>query len=209
MLPLRIVETQRADFDGPIIEIWREDVFVGMVFWDGEASVVQVYPSGDGDVHDLELRDLVRVLDLAEQIVDPGAFEDEESSLQERIAGAGWDDEDPVTVELVGEFDPQAAHRTTDGEGFFPRAVAEAFLVRCEELGLAVVEMEGADLDGEVVIPRPGLTLTVRPEAVMGWPEFRSYANARAADALAAWPHRSSLMISFVVQQPDGETFVA
>ena len=50
MIPLRIVETEREDFDGPIVELWRDDEFIGMVFWDGETSVVQVYPSKDGDV---------------------------------------------------------------------------------------------------------------------------------------------------------------
>ena len=30
MLPLRIVETDREGFDEPIVELWRDDDFVGM-----------------------------------------------------------------------------------------------------------------------------------------------------------------------------------
>ena len=68
MIPLRIVETEREDFDGPIVELWRDDDFVGMVFWDGEAAVVQIYPDEDGDVHDLEIRELLQTLDTAERM---------------------------------------------------------------------------------------------------------------------------------------------
>ena len=53
MYPLRIVETDRDGFDQTVVELWREDEFVGMVFWDGSVPVVQIYPAGD-DVHDLE-----------------------------------------------------------------------------------------------------------------------------------------------------------
>jgi hypothetical protein len=213
MLPLRIVETDREGFEEPVVELWRDDEFVGMVFWDGEAAVVQVYPAAEGDVHDLELRDLLRVLDMAERIVDPFAMDDDDGLGELRLAVAetegGWDEEDPATVELVEEFDPQALHRSDDGEGYFPGSIAPSFITRCEELGLAVVEMEGFDWDGRALAARPGLELMVRPETAMSWGEFRSYANARAADTLNDWPTRDTLVIAFVVQQPDGETFVA
>lgn len=212
MLPLRIVETDREGFDEPVVELWRDDEFVGMVFWDGEATVVQVYPAAAGDVHDLELRDLLRVLDMAERIVDPLAMEDDglgELRMAVAETEGGWEDEHPATVELVEEFDPQAAHRSEDGEGYFPASIAPAFITRCEELGLAVVEMEGFDWDGRSLAARPGLELMIRPETMMSWGEFRVYANARAADTLNDWPTRETLVVAFVVQQPDGETFVA
>lgn len=212
MIPLRIVETEREDFDGPIVELWRDDEFIGMVFWDGETSVVQVYPSKDGDVYDLEIRDLQRALDTAERMVDADAYGDGEfTELRAAAVQAAdeWQDEDPATVELVGEFDSQAAHRSEDGEGYFPRDAAEGFIRKCEELGLAVVEMEGFDWDGRQLSARPGLVLVVRPEEMMTWPQFKTYANARVAETLAEWPGRDSLTVAFVVQQPDGETFVA
>jgi hypothetical protein len=221
MLPLRIVETEREDFDEPVVEIWMEDEFVGMVFWDGSATVVQIYPSGEDDVHDLDVRDLFRVLEMAEKIVDPLAFDEVDGLIQ--LGGAraqakreeqdesedDWSDEDPATVDLLSEFDPLAAFRSEDGEGFFPRDVAERFVRRCDELRLAVVEMEGFDLVAGELKARPGLELVVRPQPVMSATEFYLHANATALDHLDGWPRRGSLVVAFVVQQQDGETIVA
>jgi hypothetical protein len=222
MLPLRIVETEREDFDEPVVEIWTETEFVGMVFWDGTSTIVQIYPSADDDVHDLDMRELFRVLEMAEKIVDPLAF-DEVGGLIQLGAGRAqakreedtgsdeddWEDEDPATVELLSEFDPLAAFRSEDGEGFFPRDIAERFVRRCDDLRLAVIEMEGFDLiDGELKA-RPGLELVVRPQPVMSASEFYLHANATALDHLDGWPRRDTLVVAFVVQQQDGETIVA
>jgi hypothetical protein len=220
VLPLRIVESERDGFDGPIVELWRDDEFVGMVFWDEDATIVQIYPDEDGDVKDLEARELMRVLDIAERIVSPVADEEEFSDLRAAFGGSvvsgdapadddEWGDEHPSTLTLVGEFDPQAVHRTEDGEGFFPKDVADEFIRRCDELDLAVVEMEGFDLEGRSLIPRPNMSLIVRVEGDTDWSVFRATANGRALDTLQEWPSRSSLVVAFVVQQPDGETFVA
>ena len=207
MYPLRIVETERDGFDQTVVELWREDEFVGMVFWDGSVPVVQIYPAGD-DVHDLELNDLVRVLDTAQRIVDPLAFDEVEGFVDLSGTGDDWDDEDPTTTTLVTEFDPQAVHRSEDGEGFFPVAVAAAFIRKCEDLGLAVVEMEGFDLVRGRLKGRPGLELMARPQEAVSFAEFRSQANDTAASTLAKWPSRQSMVIAFVIQQPDGETVV-
>ncbi len=214
MIPLRIVESEREGFDQPVVELWRDDEFIGMVFWDEDVVVVQIYPDDAGDVHDLEARDLMRVLELAERIVAPDEYsDDEQGDFEIRIAptdgGDGWGNEDPATLQLVAEFDPQAAHRTADGEGFFPLGVAEAFIERCEEIGLAVVEMEGFDLEGEALVPRPNLNLTVRAPGIDEWSLFRSVANGQARDTLASWRPRPTLVVAFVVQEPGGDTFVA
>lgn len=212
MIPLRIVETERDDFEGPIVELWRDDEFVGQVFWDGEMTIVQIYPSGDGDVHDLPAADLHRVLDTAERIVEPFGFEQGDfvelrREVSERTEGSDAGDEG--VERLTTEFDSLAVYRAEEGEGFFPRDVAERFIRRCDELALAVVEMEGFDLEGGQLKPRPGLELMIRPESMMSWPEFRAYANARAADTLAGWPQRETMVLAFVIQQPDGDTIVA
>ena len=218
MIPLRIIETDREDFDEPVVEIWMENEFVGMVFWDGSSTVVQIYPAGEDDVHDLEVRDLFRVLEMAERIVDPLAFDQVDGLVQ--VGGAraqakredeadDWSEEDPATVDLLSEFDPLAAFRSEDGEGFFPRDVALNFVRRCQELRLAVVEMEAFDLVGGDLKARPGLELVVQPQPVMSPAEFQSYANATATDHLDGWPRRDTLVIAFVVQQLDGETIVA
>ncbi len=228
MIPLRIVETEREDFDQPVVELWRDDEFVGMVFWDDDTPVVQIYPDDDGDVKDLDVRELIRVLDMAEQIVSPVAdaaeFAELRASLGIRRAepdaedeaddgGGGdeqsWESEHPATMTLLDEFDPQAVHRTSDGEGFFPRPVAEEFIKRCDELDLAVVEMEGFDLEGAVLVPRPNLDLVVRVQGPTAWDVFRPAANARALDTLLDWPSRATLVVAFVLQQPDGDTIVA
>jgi hypothetical protein len=229
MIPLRIVETERADFDQPVVELWRDDEFVGMVFWDDDTPVVQIYPDDDGDVKDLDVRELIRVLDMAEQIVSPVADASEFSELRASFGirsaepeeeGEGeaveeaedqdrWEADHPATMTLLDEFDPQVVHRTSDGEGFFPRSVAEEFIKRCDELDLAVVEMEGFDLEGAVLVPRPNLDLVVRVQGPTSWDVFRPAANARALDTLLDWPSRSTLVVAFVFQQPDGDTIVA
>ena len=110
MNPIRIVETEREDFDEPVVELWSENEFVGMVFWDGSSTIVQIYPAADGDVHDLEMRDLFRALEMAERIVDPLAFDQVEGLVQVGEARAqakreeessDWSEEDPATVELL------------------------------------------------------------------------------------------------------------
>lgn len=211
MLPIQLAETERDDFDGPIVELWRGDAFIGMIFWDGNAPIVQIYPDGDGEVHNLDVNELQRLLDTALQMVDPEAFDDDLTELREAaaVANSPTAQDHPATTELLEDFDDQSVYRTDDGEGFFPKKVAEAFIAKCEELDLAVVEMEGFDLEGGTLVPRPKLDLQVKPQAIMAWPEFRTYANATAADTLRAWPSRSSIVIAFVFQQPDTETIVA
>ena len=219
MIPLRVVESDRDDFDEPVVELWRENEFVGMVFWDEEVAVLQVYPDADGDVFDLDLTDVFRVLGIAEAIVTPEEYRTTADDLgaPEFTSGGdaddgpddGWQKEQPATVALVGEFDPQAKTRSESGEGFFGRQVAFDFIARCNELDLAAVEMEGFDFDGSVLKPRPTLVLAVALPGMNDWSVFRPAANALAQDTLSDWPARSSLVVAFVVQQPDGETFVA
>jgi hypothetical protein len=209
MIPITMVETDRDDFEGTVVELWRADSFVGMVFFDGAAPIVQIYPDGDDDVHDLDVRELQVLLDTAVRIVDPAALDEDLADLREAARTAGWEGEHPATAELLSEFDDRAVHRTEDGEGFFERAVADAFIARCEELDLAVVEMEGFDLvDGELG-PDTGLELAVTPQSMMTWSEFRTFANATAASKLAEWPMHDSLVVAFVFQQPDAEIIVA
>ena len=212
MLPIQLAETERDDFDGPIVELWRGDDFIGMIFWDGNAPIVQIYPDSDGDVQDLDINELQRLLDTALKIVDPEAFGEEFDDLRAAVAEVNeteWSQDHPATTELLAEFDGQAVYRTEDGEGFFPKAVATAFIGKCEEIDLAVVEMEGFDLEGGTLIARPKLDLQVSPQSVMSWSEFRTFANASAQDTLRSWPNRESLVVAFVFQQPDMETIVA
>ena len=215
MLPLRIVETDRPEFDEPVVELWREDEFVGMVFWDGEEAIAQIYPDGAGDVHDIEIGDLIRVLDIAARIVTPlDQLPDDEDgdyleAFNESVPEGEWNEEDPATSALTTEFDTRVVFRTEDGEGFFDRSTAIEIVERCEQLGLAVIEVDGFDLDGAVLIPRAELGIVITAPGDIGWGVRVAAANAQVRAALESWPARPTLVAALVIQQPDGESFVA
>lgn len=209
-----MVETDRPEFDEPVVELWRDDEFVGMVFWDGEESIAQIYPDRDGDVHDLEIGDLMRVLDMAVRIVTPvdQLSEEDEPYLQAFNATApegDWDEESPATRSFTAEFDPQVVFRAEDGEGFYGRDTVLEMVSRCEELGLAAIEVDAFDLEGSVLIPRPELGVFVDAPAGMEWGVRSAAANAQVREHLTAWPSRPSLVAAVLIQQPDGESFVA
>lgn len=215
MLPLRIVETDRPEFDEPVVELWREDEFVGMVFWDGEESIVQIYPDGVGDVHDIEMGDLMRVLDLAARIVTPlDQLADDDGgdylrAFNEAAPEGEWDEEDPATRSLTAEFDTRVVFRAEDGEGFFDRDTAIEIVERCEQLGLAAIEVDGFDLEGAVLIPRAELGIVIAAPGDIGWGVRAAAANAQVRAALESWPSRPTLVAALVIQQSDGESFVA
>lgn len=215
MIPFRIVESDREGFDTPVVELWRDDEFVGMVFWDGETSILQIYPDDDGDVKDLDIDDLFRAIEFANQIVTPEEYKTGDFDELKAAVAAGSDDgedayeySNPGVTALFDEFDDQAAHRNEDGEGFFPKAAALQFVARCDEFDIAVVEMEGFDLDLDELTPRPHLTFLAR-SIEDTWETFRPGANGTAAVRLREWPDRESLVVAFVIQLEDGETLVA
>jgi hypothetical protein len=214
MLPLRIVETDRPEFEEPVVELWREDEFVGMIFWDGEDAIVQIYPDRDGDVHDVEINDLLRVLDIAIRIVTPEDLLEDDGgeylqAVNDTLSEGEWDDEHPATAALTAEFDSRVVLRTEDGEGFFDRDVALELLDRCEQLDLAAIELDGFDLEGSVLIPRPELGVAISAPRDLDWGVRRAAANAQIRVALESWPARPTMVAALVIQQPGGETFVA
>ncbi|MGI9667832.1 MAG: hypothetical protein ACR2N2_12190 [Acidimicrobiia bacterium] len=210
MRPIRLIETERDDFEGSICEFWSGDLFIGMAYWDGESTILQIYPDSNGDVHDLDVRELQMLLDTAIRIVDPDAFDDEMDDLRAAAGEPQWSEgEHPATVALLGEFDEQAVHRTDDGEGFFPRSVASNFIAKCEELDLAVTEMDGFELVRGELAAMEELVLEVPEQPMMTWSQFRSFANAMVTDTLSNWPSRETLVVAFVLKQPDGEEIVA
>lgn len=68
--------------------------------------------------------------------------------------------------------------------------------------------MEALDWDGAALVPRPDLHLVVQAEPGATWEAFRPQANATVTARLRDWPQRDSLVLSFVVQLPDGDTRV-
>jgi hypothetical protein len=252
VIPLRLVETDREDFDEPVVELWRDDEFVGFVFWD-DGPIVQIFKDRDEDVFDLDVHDLLRILDVAERIVTPGddALARLKDTIKNRITVPGsngaddddddWDDdddhdapdaavreaeptvgaahdeepsdddwegEDPAVFALASEFDGLAVHRSDESEGYFDRETAGRLIARCDQLDLAVSEMEAFDLEGPILMPRPNLSLVVEDTLGAGWPTYRRHANSVAADTLRQWPTRPSLVVAFVVQTSDGDDVV-
>ena len=69
--------------------------------------------------------------------------------------------------------------------------------------------MEGFDLEDGELRARANLVLAVTMPGVDEWSVFRPAANALANDTLRGWQERDTLVVAFVVQQPDGESFVA
>ena len=125
-------------------------------------------------------------------------------------AAESWGaDEHPATVQLLAEFDERAVFRSDDGEGFFNRNTASQFISKCEDLDLAVVEMDGLRYDGNEVASVEGLELEVPDQPMMTWSEFRAFANANAHGSLDNWPTDEDLVVAFVFRQPDGEDIVA
>ncbi len=185
-----------------------------MVFWDGEETLVQIYPDGGGDVFDLEIGDLMRVLDIAIRIVTPADLleEDEGEFLQAYNASAPegeWDEELPATEALTAEFDERVVFRADDGEGFFDRDTTLEIVERCGELGLCVIEMECYERNGARLQLRDDLGVYVDAPAGMDWSVRAAAANAQTRAALGAWPENAALLASVVIQQPDGEAFMA
>jgi len=211
MIPLRLVEKEHDDFDEPVVELWRDNDFVGHIFWDDDLPVVQFHLDAEGDPFDLDLRDVQRILEMADQIVSPDAFSDDElDDLRGRIQEAAQNGEvvDDVVGTLAEEFDERAAFRNSDGEGFFPKPVALELVARCDDLDVAVVEMEGFDLENGALIPRPNLNLLIRGSVGDQWQVFRPEANLRASSTMTDWPGRSTIVVAFVVQLPNGESVV-
>lgn len=210
MIPLRMVEKDHQDFEEPIVELWRDNEFVGYVFWDDDTPIVQVFPDAEGDPFDLDLRDLQRILEMADQIVSPDMFsEDELDDLRSRVQAAqDGGPADDVVEALTDEFDDEARFRNEEGEGFYPRSTAEAIIERCNELDMAVVEMEGFDYENRSLSARPNLNLLVRGTPGDQWNVFRPEANLRAAQTLHDWPKRDTLVVAFVVQLNNGESIV-
>ena len=211
MIPLRLIEKDHEDFDEPIVELWRDNEFVGYVFWDEDTPIVQIFLDVEGDPYDLDLRDFQRILEMADQIVSPDMFtEDELDDLRTRVQAAqdGGEPAEDVVELLTEEFDDEARYRNDEGEGFYPRRIADAIIERCNELDIAVVEMEGFDYENRTLVPRPNLNLLVRGNPGDMWSVFRPEANLRAVQALGDWPGRSSLVVAFVVQLNNGESIV-
>jgi hypothetical protein len=153
-------------------------------------------------------------LDIAIRIVTPEDLLEDDGgeylqASNDTIPDGEWDDEHPATAALTAEFDSRVVLRTEDGEGFFDREAALDLVDRCEQLDLATIELDGFDLEGSVLIPRPELGVAISVPKNLDWGVRRAAANAQIRAAIESWPARPTMVAAFVIQQPDGETFIA
>jgi hypothetical protein len=81
---------------------------------------------------------------------------------------------------------------------------------RCDQLDLAVLELEGFDLIAGLLEPLPEQKLFTAVDGSVPWDGFRAAANARATDALLDWDDRSGTRVfAFVIGLAGGDSFVA
>lgn len=190
---LRIRETTRADWEGPVVEIWEDDALVAQLWRDDEEVLVEVLSDAEGDPFLLDAPGLIGALDTAVRILG--------------VEEAG-DEADPLD-RLAEEFDHLAVHRGEEDEGFFPAQIAVPLIRRSEQLGLAVVSVEGFTLVAGEPTPTPGYALrVVEPLEEEPWATFRAGANLQAEAVVERWPRRPGFVVAFEVRDPSGEDYV-
>jgi hypothetical protein len=190
---LRIKEATRPDWEGPVVEIWEEDELVAQVWRDDEEVLVEVLSDADGDPFLLDVSALIGALDTAARIL--GVAEPEE-------------DDDPLD-RLAEEFDHLAVHRGEEDEGFYPPQVAVPLIRRSEQLGLAVVSVEGFTMVAGEPTATPGYALRIAdPPGDEPWATFRAGANLQTEAVVERWPRKPGFVVAFEVRDSTGEDYV-
>lgn len=215
-MSMHFKETTPEGWDDPVVELWDDDEFVGQVYFDGVDVMTQIYPTPDGEPRVFEVAELLRVVELAAKVIEPddaSDFADLRSALGVEPGDgddgkAVGDDLGPVGV-LADAFDDAAAHRGEEDEGFYPRTAAAAMVGRCNDLDLAVVNLEGFDLEDGYVEPAKGYAVDIgKAHRGEPWPTFRAGCNVQAEAVLEGWPVRPTFVIAVEIQDRDGEIFV-
>lgn len=190
---LRIRETTRADWEGPVVEIWEDDQLVAQAWSDDQDVLVEVLSDAEGDPFLLDVPALIGALDTAARIL--GVAEPAE-------------DGDPLD-RLAEEFDHLAVHRGEEDEGFYPAQVAVPLIRRSELLGLAVVSITGFTMVAGEPTSAPGYSLRIAdPPAGEPWATFRAGANLQAEAVVERWPRKPGFVVAFEVRDPTGEDYV-
>jgi hypothetical protein len=190
---LRIREATRADWEGPVVEVWDDDALVAQVWRDDEEVLVEVLSDADGDPFLLDVPSLIGVLDTAARILGVEETGDEGDPLDR----------------LAEEFDHLAAHRGAEDEGFYPVQVAVPFIRRCEQLGLAVISVEGFTMVAGEPAATPGYALRVAdPLDDEPWATFRAGANLQVEAVVERWPRKPGFVVAFELRDPSGEDYV-
>jgi len=205
MSDLHARERQDPEWGRPVADLIEDDEVVGLAYEDEGDLFVEFYPDADGESRLYDVADLQRVLDTVVSMLG-GAPEPAPEMAGE--PGTGRPEEHPVDT-LAAQFDRRAARRGPEDEGFYPYDVATGIIARCNDLGLAVVSMEGFTLHPDRIDPVGGCSADLG-DAFHGepWPTFLAGCNLQAVTLLERWPRRPSFAIAFEVQDAEGEVFV-
>ena len=201
MSDLHARDSERDDWDGPVVELVEDGSIVGQAFVDAGELLVEFYADADGGLPLLAVPDLQRVLDTVTVMLGP----DNEPLLDEASPTAG---QDPIEL-LAQGFDAEAAHRGPEDEGFFPLSVAARIVGACEQLDLAVTRVEAFDLVGGDVQAIPGHSGDLaKAHAGEPWAVFRAGCNVQAHAVMERWPNRTSLVVAIEITDRSSEEYV-
>jgi hypothetical protein len=193
---LRARETTRDDWDGVVVELVEDDRVVGIAYLEEGSLLAEFYPDEDGEPWVFEVGDLQRVLDTALAMLgaeEPGATPSAADAVDR----------------LAAEFDATATMRGGEDEGFYPVPAALAITLRAEELGLALVTLEGFTVESGEAVAVPGLA-AAPGEAHKGeaWPTYRAGCSVQARALLERWGSRPGLVVALEVADESGERYV-
>ena len=211
MSPIRVTEEYDEDDDQSVAQLWDDDLYIGVVYWDEETVALHLV-SDDAEGMILDALEMADALAQAIPIVAPEGsdFQIELEGLDTAARNAASGPPKNPTDQLVEEFDPLAMHRSPGYEGYFPIRVAMGFVARCNELDLAVARMEGFTISGKDAELVPGLKAKLADAHKGGdWATFRAGCNVQAEALLERWPNKDDFGVAFEVMEPGGETFVA
>ena len=203
MSDLHAREREDPTWGRAVADLIEDGEVVGMAYEDEDEGEVllEFYPDADGEPRLYNLADLQRVLETIAAMFGAAG----EPLELEAAAGP----EEHAVDTLAAEFDPRAARRGPEDEGFYPLEVAVAIIQRCGDLGLAVINLEGFRLVAGHEEPVGGckadLASAYRGEP---WSVFLAGCNLQALAALERWPRRPGFGVTLEVQDAAGEVYV-
>ena len=204
------------EWGATVIDLVEDDRVVGIVYADDGGIYAEFYPDqDDGAPWVFDVADLQRVLDTAAaMLADPEADAPAAGDpAADPVAALAADPvaalaADPVAA-LAAEFDPLAARRGPEDEGFYPLPVAARLIGACSALSLAVVFLEGftlhADFEDAIAGCRSDLGSAYEGEP---WPGFLAGCNTQAMALLERWPRRANVGVALEIQDSAGERYV-
>jgi hypothetical protein len=195
-------ESTREDWDGPVIDLVEDGAVVGCVYTDEGELLAEFYSDEDADPWVFDVTELQKVLDVAVRMLEP---EGERPPAAAEAEDAGID---PID-QLASEFDATATRRGEEDEGFYPIGAARHLVGRCDQLDLAVVQVEGFRARaGELETISGYSTDFGKAHRGEPWPLYRAGCNTQAAATLEHWGRQDEILVALEVEDRNGEVYV-